>query len=103
MVPVMAGSVSQTKGIPESQAMQMAKEIMSGSARGKKMVENMVQEIKDELQQQDFEDAMGGEDDDDDDDMDDFLKSLGIGYYEPLNRGVYYLKQVSIFILYEFN
>jgi hypothetical protein len=58
---------------------KMAKEIMSGSVRGKKMVENMVQEIKDELQQQDFEDAMGGEDDDDDDDMDDFLKSLGIG------------------------
>jgi len=57
---------------------KMAKEIMSGSARGKKMVANMVQEIKDELQQQDFEDAIGGEDDDDDD-MDDFLKSLGIG------------------------
>jgi hypothetical protein len=57
---------------------KMAKEIMSGSDRGKKMVANMVQEIKDELQQQDFEDAIGGEDDDDDD-MDDFLKSLGIG------------------------
>jgi hypothetical protein len=57
---------------------KMAKEIMSGSDRGKKMVANMVKEIKDELQQQDFEDAIGGEDDDDDD-MDDFLKSLGIG------------------------
>jgi len=60
--------------------MKMAREILSGSDRGKKMVQKMVDEIKDELRQEDYEDALGGgEDDDDDDDMDDFLKSLGIG------------------------
>ena len=60
--------------------MKMAREILSGSDRGKKMVQKMVDDIKDELQQEDYEDALGGgEDDDDDDDMDDFLKSLGIG------------------------
>jgi len=58
--------------------MKMAKEILSGSDRGKKMVKKMVDEIIEELKQEDFEDAIGGEDDDDDD-MDDFLKSLGIG------------------------
>ena len=58
--------------------MKMAREILSGSDRGKKMVKKMVDEIIEELKQEDFEDSMGGEDDDDDD-MDDFLKSLGIG------------------------
>ena len=58
--------------------MKMAREIMSGSDRGKKMVQKMVNEIIEELKQEDFEDSMGGEDDDDDD-MDDFLNSLGIG------------------------
>jgi hypothetical protein len=58
--------------------MKMAKEILSGSDRGKKMVKKMVDEIIEELKQEDFNDAIGGEDDDDDD-MDDFLKSLGIG------------------------
>lgn len=60
----------------------MAREILSGSPKGKKMVKDMVDEIIEELKGYEYEDTMKkyeDDDDDDDEDMDDFLKSLGIG------------------------
>lgn len=61
----------------------MAREILSGSPKGKKMVKNMVDEIIEELKGYEYEDTMkqyeDDEDDDDDEDFDDFLKGLGIG------------------------
>ena len=61
----------------------MAREILSGSPKGKKMVKDMVDEIIEELKGYEYEDTMkqyeDDEDDDDDEDFDDFLKGLGIG------------------------
>ena len=59
---------------------RVAREILSGSERGKAMVNSMVKEIIDEIQEEDYNEAMGKYDDEeDDDDLDDFLKGLGIG------------------------
>ena len=61
----------------------MAREILSGSPKGKKMVKDMVDEIIEELKGYEYEDTMkqyeDDEDDDDNEDFDDFLKGLGIG------------------------
>lgn len=61
----------------------MAREILSGSPKGKKMVKDMVDEIIEELKGYEYEDTMkqyeDDEEDDDDEDFDDFLKGLGIG------------------------
>jgi flavodoxin len=60
----------------------MAREILSGSPKGKKMVKDMVDEIVEELKGYEYEDTMkkyeDDDDDDDDEDFDDFLKGLGI-------------------------
>lgn len=61
----------------------MAREILSGSAQGKKMVKDMVNEIIEELKGYEYEDTMNKleneeDDDDDDEDFDDFLRGLGI-------------------------
>lgn len=61
----------------------MAREILSGSPKGKKMVKDMVDEIIEELKGYEYEDTMkqyeDDDEDDDDEDFDDFLKGLGIG------------------------
>jgi hypothetical protein len=58
---------------------EVAKMIISGSEEGKKIVDNMVKEIIEEIKNQDYEDAMSKFDDDDDDDgLEGFLGGLGI-------------------------
>jgi hypothetical protein len=57
---------------------EVAKMIISGSEEGKKIVDNMVKEIIEEIKNQDYEDAMSKDDDDDDDSLEGFLGGLGI-------------------------
>jgi hypothetical protein len=59
---------------------EVAKMIISGSEEGKKIVDNMVKEIIDEIKSQDYDDAMSkyNDDDDDDDGLEGFLGGLGI-------------------------
>lgn len=58
--------------------MDVAKMILSGSNSGKKYLQDMVNEIIQELKDQEYQQAMSGEDEDEDDDLDDFLSGLGI-------------------------
>jgi hypothetical protein len=59
---------------------QVAREIMGKTPAGKQIVKKMVDEIIEELKRYDYEDAIGSEDDDEDDDDDfkNFLGGLGI-------------------------
>lgn len=63
---------------------KIAKLILSGDQRGKDFIARMVDEIVEELNQQEYEDALGyGDDEDDSDDMGGFgglLGDLGIGF-----------------------
>lgn len=71
---------SRFSALSTEQFFELAKEIMSGTANGKKAVAKMVEEIIEELKGQAFEDALSGDFDDDDDfNLDDFLGTLGIG------------------------
>lgn len=58
----------------------ISKDVLAGNARGKKYIQNMVDEIVAQLREQEYEQSMGGEDEDDEDDdnFDDFLGGLGI-------------------------
>lgn len=56
---------------------KVAREILSGGPKGKKIVQNMVDEITKELRQQEYESSMGSEDDDDDE-FDDLFRELGL-------------------------
>jgi hypothetical protein len=61
---------------------EVAREILKGTDKGKQILNRMVDEIIEELRQYDLEDALSDYDDDDDDDDDDefrdFLGDLGI-------------------------
>lgn len=71
---------SRFSSLSTEQFFELAKEIMSGTANGKKSVAKMVEEIIEELKGQSYEDALSGDFDDDDDfDLDSFLGTLGIG------------------------
>ena len=71
---------SRFSALSTEQFFELAKEIMSGTANGKKAVAKMVEEIIEELKGQAYEDAISGDFDDDDDfNLDDFLGTLGIG------------------------
>lgn len=71
---------SRFSSLSTEQFFELAKEIMSGTANGKKSVAKMVEEIIEELKGQSYEDALSGDFDDDDDfNLDNFLGTLGIG------------------------
>jgi hypothetical protein len=57
---------------------EVSKLILSGSNKGKKIVEDMVNEIIAELKSYEYEDSMNNDDDDDDNDLNDLLGNLGI-------------------------
>ena len=62
-----------------SEFFEVAKEIMQGSEKGKKIVKRMVDEINEELRQYSYEDAMSTPDDEEDNEgFKDFLGDLGI-------------------------
>lgn len=71
---------SRFSSLSTEEFFEVAREILSGSDTGKKIVKKMVDEIIDELKRYDLEDALGSEDDeeDDDDDFRNFLGGLGI-------------------------
>lgn len=72
---------SRFSSLTTDEFFDVAKMILSGSDDGKKIVSKMVDEIIEELRQQDYEDAMSQYDDDDDDDDDGLsglLDDLGI-------------------------
>jgi hypothetical protein len=71
---------SRFSSLTTEEFFEVAKMIMSGSVKGKKIVAKMVDEIIDELKSQDYEDAMTQFDDEDDDDggLEDLLGGLGI-------------------------
>jgi hypothetical protein len=56
--------------------MTLAKKILKGDPEGQRIIQRMVDEIVKELKEQDYKDAMGGEDDEDFDDVD--LSDLGL-------------------------
>jgi hypothetical protein len=57
----------------------ISKQILSGSERGKRFMQDLVDGIVKELKDQEFEQSMGGDEDDEDDDgFDDLLGGLGI-------------------------
>ena len=67
---------SRLASLSADEFFETMKEILKETPKGKKIVDTMVKEIIQELQQQEYEDAMGKEDEDDD--LDDFLSGLGI-------------------------
>jgi hypothetical protein len=67
---------SRLASLSTDEFFETMREILKGTPKGKKIVDTMVKEIIQELQQQEYEDAMGKEDEDDD--LDDFLSGLGI-------------------------
>ena len=73
---------SRFSSLTTEEFFEVAREILSGSETGKKIVKKMVDEIIDELKRYDLEDALGSQNDDDDEDDDDdfrnFLGGLGI-------------------------
>ena len=73
---------SRFSALTTEEFFEVAKMILSGSEEGKQIVSKMVDEIIEELRQQDYEDAMSQFDDDEDDDDEDglagFLGDLGI-------------------------
>jgi hypothetical protein len=56
--------------------MTLAKKILKGEPEGQRIIQRMVDDIVKELKEQDYKDAMGGEDDEDFDDVD--LSDLGL-------------------------
>jgi len=56
--------------------MTLAKKILKGDPEGQRIIQRMVDDIVKELKEQDYKDAMGGEDDEDFDDVD--LSDLGL-------------------------
>ena len=57
---------------------KVAKLILQGDPKGQEFIKRMVDEIVSELKQQDYENSMNQDDDDDDDDLDDIdLSQLG--------------------------
>ena len=70
---------SRFSSLTTSEFFEVAKEIMKGSEKGKKIVKRMVDEINEELRQYDYEDAMSSSDDEEDNEgFKDFLGGLGI-------------------------
>ena len=70
---------SRFSALSTDEFFEVAREILSGTDKGKKIVKRMVDEIIEELKQYDLEDALGSDDDDEDnDDFRDFLGDLGI-------------------------
>lgn len=67
---------SRLASLSTDEFFETMREILKETPKGKKIVDTMVKEIIQELQQQEYEDAMGKEDEDDD--LDDFLSGLGI-------------------------
>jgi len=67
---------SRFSALTTEEFFEVAKMILSGSEEGKQIVSKMVDEIIEELRQQDYEDAMSQFDDDDDEDDDDGLAGL---------------------------
>jgi hypothetical protein len=60
---------------------EVAREILQGTDKGKAILNRMVEEIIDELKEYDLEDALsdyGDDDEEDDDEFRDFLGGLGI-------------------------
>jgi len=73
---------SRFSALSTEQFFELAKEILSGSEDGKKAVRAMVDEIIQEIKDEEYEESMGQFRDDDEDegfDLDDFLDGLGIG------------------------
>lgn len=73
---------SRFSALSTEQFFELAKEILSGSEEGKKAVRAMVDEIIQEIKDEEYEESMSqfrDDDDDDDFDLDDFLDGLGIG------------------------
>jgi len=72
---------SRFSALSTEQFFELAKEILSGSEDGKKAVRAMVDEIIQEIKDEEYEESMGQFRDDDEDegfDLDDFLDGLGI-------------------------
>ncbi len=71
---------SRFSSLTTDEFFQVAREIMGKTPAGKQIVKKMVDEIIEELKRYDYEDAIGSEDDDEDDDDDfkNFLGGLGI-------------------------
>jgi len=70
---------SRFSALSTEEFFEVAREIISGTEKGKKIVKRMVDEIIEELRQYDLEDALGSSDDEEDeDDFRDFLGGLGI-------------------------
>jgi len=73
---------SRFSSLTTDEFFEVARMILSGSDKGKKIVSNMVDEIISELKGYEYEDAMNQYSDDDDDDdeggLEDFLGDLGI-------------------------
>src|SRR6056300_498683 len=70
---------SRFSALSTEEFFEVAKEIIGDSEKGQKIVKRMVDEIVEELRQYDLEDALGDSDDEEDDDeFRDFLGGLGI-------------------------
>jgi len=72
---------SRFSALSTEQFFELAKEILSGSEDGKRAVRAMVDEIIQEIKDEEYEESMGQFRDDDEDegfDLDDFLDGLGI-------------------------
>jgi len=71
---------SRFSSLSTEQFFELAKEILSGSEDGKKVVRAMVDEIIQEIKDEEYEESMSQfRDDDEGFDLDDFLGGLGIG------------------------
>ena len=73
---------SRFSALSTEQFFELAKEILSGTEEGKRAVKAMVDEIIQEIKDDEYEESMGQFRDDDEDegfDLDDFLDGLGIG------------------------
>ena len=69
---------SRFSALTTEEFFEVAREILSETDKGRKIVKRMVDEIIEELRQYDYEDALSSDDDEDEDDFRDFLGGLGI-------------------------
>ena len=71
---------SRFSALSTEEFFEVAREILTNSEKGEKIVKRMVDEITEELRQYDLEDALGNieNDEEDDDEFRDFLGGLGI-------------------------
>ena len=71
---------SRFSALSTEEFFEVAREILTNSEKGEKIVKRMVDEITEELRQYDLEDALGDieNDEEDDDEFRDFLGGLGI-------------------------